>query len=56
MTNLFGSFDIGILDFLGTWCLVIEISENPNTRDRISNDYPSNRYKNFNPEPGTFEH
>jgi hypothetical protein len=51
MTNLFGSLEIGIWDFLGIWRLKIEISENPNTRDRIPNDYPSNEYKTLNPEP-----
>ena len=33
MTNLFGSLDIGIWDFIEIWCLGFEISEYPNTRD-----------------------
>jgi hypothetical protein len=44
MTNLFGSFDIEILDLIESWCLVFEISEHFNTRDSISEDYSSIEY------------
>ena len=44
MTNLFGSLDIEILDFIGIWCLEFEISEVLNTRDIISKDYPYIEY------------
>jgi hypothetical protein len=44
MTNLFGSLDIGIWDFLEIWCLETEISEVLNTRDIISKDGPSIEY------------
>ena len=35
MTNLFGSLDIEIWDFLGIWCLEFEIFEFLNTREGI---------------------
>ena len=41
MTNRFRSLDIEILDFIEFWCLGFEISEYPNTQDRISKDDPS---------------
>ena len=44
MTNLFGSLDSKILDFLDIWCLGFEISEVFNTRDIIPKDYPSIEY------------
>ena len=44
MTNLFGSLDIGIRDFLDIWCLSFEISEDPHTRDILSKNYPSIEY------------
>ena len=44
MTNLFGSLDIEILDFLDIWCLGFEISKVLNTRDIISKDFPSIEY------------
>ena len=31
MSNLFGSLDIEILDFIGIWCLAFDISKYPNT-------------------------
>jgi hypothetical protein len=31
MSNLFGSLDIEILDFIGLWCLAFDISKYPNT-------------------------
>jgi hypothetical protein len=39
MTNLFGSLDIEIWGFLGSWCLEVDISEYLNTRDSVSRDY-----------------
>ena len=44
MTNLFGSLDIEILDFLDIWCLGFEISEYLNTWDIIPKDYTSIEY------------
>ena len=44
MTNLFGSLDIEIWDFLGIWCLEFDISEYLNTRDSVSIDYRSIGY------------
>ena len=44
MTNLFGSLDIEIWDFIEIWCLGFEISEVLNTRDIIYRDYPSIEY------------
>ena len=44
MTNLFGSLDIGIWDFIGIWRLGFEISEYLNTWDIIPKDYPSIEY------------
>jgi len=44
MTNLFGSLDIDILDFIGIWCLGFDISEYLNTRDSDSKDYLSIEY------------
>ena len=38
MSNLFGSLDIGIWDFIGIWCLEFEISEFLNTWESISKD------------------
>jgi len=44
MTNLFGSLDIDIWDFIGIWCLGFDISEYLNTRDSVSKDYLSIEY------------
>jgi hypothetical protein len=44
MTNLFGSLDIEIWDFIGIWDLGFDISEYFNTRDSISKDYFSIGY------------
>jgi hypothetical protein len=44
MTNLFGSLDIEIWDFIGIWCLEFDISEHLNTRDSIFKDYLSIGY------------
>ena len=44
MTNLFGSLDIGIWDFLEICCLEIEISEVLSTRDIVSKNCPSFEY------------
>ena len=52
MTNLFGSLDIDIWDFVGIYlpavflagCLEFEISEVLNTRGRFSKDYLSIGY------------
>jgi hypothetical protein len=33
MSNLFGSLDIEVLDFIGIWCLEFDISEYLNTHD-----------------------
>jgi hypothetical protein len=44
MTNLFGSLDIEIWDFLEICCLEIEISEVLNTRDIVSKNGPSIEY------------
>ena len=67
MTNLFGSLDIGIWNFLEIWCLKVEMSEVLKTRDIVSKDCPSivcstvkfhtrgsgfkERIQSFNPEP-----
>jgi hypothetical protein len=44
MTNLFGSLDIEIWDFIGIWCLEFDISEYLNNRDSIFKDYLSIGY------------
>jgi len=38
MTNLFGSLDIDIWDFVGIWCFEFDISEYLNTRYGVSKD------------------
>ena len=45
MTNLFGSLDSDIWDFIGIWCLEFDISEYLNTRDAVSKDDLSVRYR-----------
>jgi hypothetical protein len=44
MSNLFGSLDIEIWDFIEIWCLEFEISEYLNTQDSISKDYLTIEY------------
>jgi hypothetical protein len=45
MTNLFGSLDIDIWDFIGIWCLEFDISEFLNTRESISKNDLSIGYR-----------
>ena len=43
MSNLIGSLDFEIWDFIGIWCLIFDISEYLNTRESIFKDYLSIR-------------
>ena len=48
MTDLFGSLDIEIWNFIEIWCLEFDISKYLNTWDSVFKDYLSIGYRTVN--------